>query len=73
MNFASQVEFPRLFIELRLQLSLTTHQHQMRARIGRRALGEGVQKQGVIFLRSESRYAHKQHIVVFESLFRSPV
>ncbi len=72
MNFSRQVKSLRQFFQFRPQLSFS-HQHQMRARIGRWALGEGFQQQGVVFLRSESRYAHKQHIVVFKSLFRSPV
>src|SRR5258708_15859159 len=72
MNFSRQVKSLRQFFQFRPQLSFS-HQHQVRARIGRWTLGEGVQKQGVIFLRSESRYAYKQHIAVFKALFRSPV
>src|ERR1700730_19393540 len=44
----------------------------MRARVGCWALGERLQEQRLIFLRSEPRHAHKKHVAVLESLLRTP-
>src|ERR1700676_2794561 len=72
MNFSCQVEIPRLLLQIRPQLSLS-HENQMRTRIGRRARGERFQQQRMVFLRSESRHAHKKNIAVLESLLCPPL